>query len=96
MLGAIIVAPYPADFLDISPRHAAQLAVINGAIVRLLSPHRLAPLPGRINAAVKPGELFTPFHTAQGFLNNLKNFYRDKQTMAPEYKVTALRIENRQ
>jgi predicted molibdopterin-dependent oxidoreductase YjgC len=59
----------------------------------LRSAHGEALLALRINAAVKPGELFATFHTAEVFLNNLTSPRRDKQTLAPEYKVTAVRIE---
>lgn len=39
------------------------------------------------------GELFTTFHTAEVFLNNVTSPYRDKYTLTPEYKVTAVRVE---
>jgi formate dehydrogenase major subunit len=84
---------HPADFLDIAPPDAAKLGILDGVKVRLRSAHGEAPLAVRINDAVKPGELFTTFHTAEVFLNNVTSPYRDKQTLAPEYKVTAVRIE---
>jgi formate dehydrogenase major subunit len=84
---------YPTDFLDISPADAERLGLTNGEKVKVLSAHGEAVIPVRINPAVKRGELFTTFHTAEVFLNNLTSPYRDKQTLAPEYKVTAVRIE---
>jgi len=33
------------------------------------------------------------FHTAEVFLNNVTSPYRDKYTLTPEYKVTAVRVE---
>jgi formate dehydrogenase major subunit len=47
----------------------------------------------RIDSAIKVGELFTTFHTAEVFLNNVTSPYRDRYVLAPEYKVTAVRIE---
>ena len=84
---------HPGDVLDIAPSDAERLGVSHGEKVRLRSAHGEALLALRINAAVKPGELFATFHTAEVFLNNLTSPRRDKQTLAPEYKVTAVRIE---
>jgi len=87
---------YPADFLDIAPRDAARLGVRDGERVRLQSAHGEALLPARLSDAVNSGEVFTTFHSAEVFLNNVTSPRRDKQTLAPEYKVTAVRIEKLQ
>jgi formate dehydrogenase major subunit len=84
---------HPADFLDISPQDAKRLDLHNGDTVRLSSRHGNVRLPVRFNSAVKRGELFTTFHTAEVFLNNVTSPYRDRHTLTPEYKVTAVRIE---
>jgi formate dehydrogenase major subunit len=84
---------HPSDFLDIAPQDAEKLGLIDGEKVRLRSAYGKAQLPIRGNSAVKPGELFATFHTAEVFLNNLTSPYRDKHTMTPEYKVTAVSIE---
>ena len=81
------------DFLDIAPADADRLGVSPGEKVRLRSAYGEAVLALRINHSVQPGELFTTFHTAEVFVNNLTSPRRDKQTLAPEYKVTAVRIE---
>ncbi len=83
----------PADFLDISPQDAGGLMLREGETVTLLSRYGAARLPVRINNSVKPGELFTTFHTPEVFLNNLTSPYRDRHVLAPEYKVTAVRLE---
>ena len=44
-------------------------------------------------SSVKAGELFATFHTAEAALNRLTSPGRDKQTMTPEYKVVAVRVE---
>jgi formate dehydrogenase major subunit len=84
---------HPTDFLDISPADCERLTLLDGEKVRLSSAHGEALLPVRINAVVKPGTLFATFHTAEVFLNNLTSPYRDKYTLTPEYKVTAVRVE---
>jgi formate dehydrogenase major subunit len=84
---------HPADFLDISPQDAERLKVRDGEKVQLRSRYGDACLPVRFNVAVKPGELFATFHTAEVFLNKITSPYRDHYVLAPEYKVTAVRIE---
>jgi formate dehydrogenase major subunit len=84
---------HPADFLDMAPEDAERLELRDGEKVRLRSLYGTANLPVRINSAVKQGELFATFHTAEVFLNNVTSPYRDRYVLAPEYKVTAVRID---
>ncbi len=81
------------DYLDISQSDAERLRLKDGVRVRLTSRYGKAELPIKISPAVKPGELFTTFHTSEVFLNHLTSPYRDTYVGAPEYKVTAVRIE---
>ena len=83
----------PADLLDVSPQDAARLELRDGMIVRIRSRHGEALLPVKIGPAVKPGELFATFHTAEVFLNYVTSPHRDRHVQSPEYKVTAVRIE---
>jgi formate dehydrogenase major subunit len=84
---------HPADFLDMAPEDAERLELRDGEKVRLRSRYGTANLPVRINSAVKQGELFATFHTTEVFLNNVTSPYRDRYVLAPEYKVTAVRID---
>jgi formate dehydrogenase major subunit len=84
----------PTDALEISPEDAELLRLVDGERVRVRSRYGEAELPVRINSAITPGELFTTFHSAEVFLNNVTGPYRDAYTGTPEYKVTAVRIEN--
>jgi formate dehydrogenase major subunit len=86
-------ALHPADFLDIAPDDAARLAIEDGERVRIRSRYGETVLPLRIHPGVKPGELFATFHTAAVFLNRVTGPHRDRDTLTPEYKVTAVRIE---
>ncbi|MGE0102386.1 MAG: formate dehydrogenase subunit alpha [Blastocatellales bacterium] len=81
------------DYLDISPMDAERLSVSDGEFVRLSSHYGEAVIPVEVNDAVRPGELFTTFHTAEVFLNNVTSPLRDALTEAPEYKVTAVRVD---
>lgn len=78
-----------------APADAERLAVHEGALVRLVRRHGAATLPVNLNPAVKPGELFTTFHQAELFLNHVTSAQRDGYVGAPEYKVTAVRLEQR-
>jgi formate dehydrogenase major subunit len=84
---------HPADFLDIAPTDAARLELDAGARVRLRSHYGEACLPIRLNNNLQPGELFATFHTADVFLNQVTSPWRDHQTAAPEYKVTAVQLQ---
>ena len=83
----------PTDCLDISPADARRLGISEGERVRLSSRYGEVALPIRINSQVKPGEMFTTFHTADVFLNRITSPYRDGYVAAPEYKVTAVKVE---
>jgi formate dehydrogenase major subunit len=83
----------PTDTLDISAGEAARLLLEDGELVRVRSRHGETSLPIRINPAIKPGELFATFHTADVFLNRLTGTGRDRIVHSPEYKVVAVRLE---
>jgi formate dehydrogenase major subunit len=83
----------PTDTLDISANDAARLALRDGEPVQVRSRHGDTSLPIRISPAIKAGELFGTFHTADVFLNRLTGTGRDSVVRTPEYKVVAVRIE---
>jgi formate dehydrogenase major subunit len=83
----------PTDFLDIAPGDAQQFGLQNDEHVKIRSRYGEALLPVRISTGVKPGELFATFHTPNVFVNFVTGPYRDGYVDAPEYKVTAVRIE---
>ena len=80
------------DFLQLAPPDADRLAIADGEIVRLYSKQGAADLPVRISNTVKPGEVYTTFHCARVFLNQITTSQRDRYTKTPEYKVTAVNI----
>jgi formate dehydrogenase major subunit len=83
----------PTDQLLMSPADAAALFLADGETVRLVSGHGEASLPVAVTRQVKPGELFATFHDARVFLNYATSPVRDRFTLAPEFKVTAVRVE---
>ena len=83
----------PSDLLEISPDDARAADLQDGDPVRLVSRHGDATLPIHVNAAIRPGELFATFHSADVLLNTVTGPHVDRVTGTPEYKVTAVRIE---
>ncbi|MBK5297994.1 MAG: formate dehydrogenase subunit alpha [Vicinamibacteria bacterium] len=83
----------PTDVLEMAPADADRLALHEGDAVRLASRYGTATLPLRVAEGVKPGMLFATFHTREVFLNQVTGPNRDRATGAPEYKVTAVRVE---
>jgi formate dehydrogenase major subunit len=84
---------YPTDFLMLSPDDADALDVRDGETVELSSAYGSAKLPVYVTRQVKRGELFTTFHDPSVFLNYATSKHRDRFTQAPEFKVTAVRID---
>jgi formate dehydrogenase major subunit len=83
----------PTDLLVMSPRDAAANNIKDGELVKLVSNYGETVIPVEISDTVKSGELFATFHDARIFLNYSTSPHRDRFTHAPEYKVTAVRIE---
>ncbi|NOS72724.1 MAG: formate dehydrogenase subunit alpha [Verrucomicrobia bacterium] len=84
---------HATDYLQLSPADASKLGLADGQAVRLRSEQGSAELPVRISDHVKPGEVYTTFHSTRVFLNQITTSHRDRYTKTPEYKVTAVRIE---
>ena len=81
------------DTLDIAAIDAERLGLRDGDRVRVRSRHGEAFIGLRVDARVKPGELFATFHAAEVFLNQLTSPHRDRVVMTPEYKVVAVTVE---
>ena len=81
------------DYLQLAPVDARRLGLVAGEIVRLRSEQGSADLPVQLSDHVKPGEVYTTFHSTRVFLNQITTSHRDRYTKTPEYKVTAVCIE---
>ncbi|CAN5445161.1 formate dehydrogenase subunit alpha [soil metagenome] len=82
----------PSDLLQINPIDAEELGLKDGQNVKLQSRYGEAVMPVEISKIVKKGEVFSTFHTASIFVNNITSPVRDRIVHAPEYKVTAVRL----
>jgi formate dehydrogenase major subunit len=76
-----------------SPADAIERGIGDGERVRVESRYGSAVLPVRFTESVGRGQLFATFQTKEIFLNAVTGPHRDHVTGAPEYKVTAVRIE---
>jgi formate dehydrogenase major subunit len=83
----------PTDTLDISAADAARLGVADGVQVRVCSKYGTIKIKARVTAAVSSGQLFATFHDVRVGLNWLTGPFWDNLVQAPEYKVTAVRVE---
>ena len=83
----------PTDEIMICPADADRLGLANGERVRMVSAHGNATLPVKITEKVRHGKLFATFHDPTVFLNYATSPVRDRFTLAPEFKVTAVRLE---
>lgn len=86
---------HPTDFLMISPEDAVGLGLADGEAVQMSSAYGAVRLPLRVTRQVRRGELFSTFHDPSIFLNYATSKHRDRFTQAPEFKVTAVRIDKR-
>lgn len=83
----------PTDLLMISLADSTRLAIADGERVLLKSAYGEAVLPAQVSDRVKEGELFASFHDPKVFLNYATGPTRDRFTQAPEFKVTAVKVE---
>lgn len=61
--------------------------------MRVRSRYGDAVLPMHRAQGLRPGELFTTFHTAEVLINAVIGPHQDPYTHTPDYKVTAVRVE---
>jgi formate dehydrogenase major subunit len=81
------------DVLEMHPVDMERLYLVDGAIVRLVSPRGQALLPAMTSERVLPGHLFTSFHFPASTVNELLSSSADESSKCPEYKVSAVRVE---
>jgi len=85
----------PDDLLYIHPHDARRLDIVEGCVVVVTSRHGEFAGTATLTDAVRPGELFTTFHNVDADVNRVTGSGRDSITLAPEYKVTAVRVVRR-
>ncbi|MER8047899.1 molybdopterin oxidoreductase family protein [Streptomyces sp. NPDC094032] len=87
-------AAAPGPFVELHPRLAARVGVMDGEPVVVRSRRGTAVAPARITTAIRPDTVFMPFHWAgEGRANTLTNPALDPVSKMPEFKVCAVRLE---
>jgi formate dehydrogenase major subunit len=81
------------DVLEMHPADMEGLHLRDGEIVRLVSARGDALLPIVGSERVLPGHLFTSFHFPASTVNALLSSSADENSKCPEYKVSAVRVE---
>jgi len=83
----------PEDTLDLSLEDVHRFNLKEAERVRIVSHYGRTELPVRIAREVPCGYGFATFHSAERLVNAVTGVGRDAQTLTPEYKITAVRIE---
>jgi formate dehydrogenase major subunit len=81
------------DVLEMHTADMERLHLRDGEIVRLVSARGDALLPVVGSERVLPGHLFTSFHFPASTVNALLSSSADENSKCPEYKVSAVRVE---
>jgi formate dehydrogenase major subunit len=81
------------DVLEMHPSDMERLHLRDGEIVRVVSARGEALLPVVGSERVLPGQLFTSFHFPASTVNDLLSSSADESSKCPEYKVSAVRVE---
>jgi len=83
----------PEGTVQISPRDALQLGIVQDAAVRVRSRRGEVVATAKVTEASSPGVVFMTFHFAESPANVLTNPTLDPVSKIPEYKVCAVRVE---
>ena len=81
------------DRLDISRQDAVDWGISEGETVTIQSRYGSTKLPVHVDEAIRKGHAFTTFHDPARHANRLTGPHRDRMVGAPEYKLTAVRID---
>jgi anaerobic selenocysteine-containing dehydrogenase len=80
-------------FVEIHPEDARKQQISARQPVRISSRRGSIVAQARLTERVPPGQVFIPFHFAEGAANALTNNALDPEAGIPEFKVCAVRIE---
>jgi assimilatory nitrate reductase catalytic subunit len=87
-------AAAPGPFVELHPRLAERLGVVEGDALAVVSRRGRALAPARITEGIRADTVFMPFHwPGEGRANNLTNPALDPASGMPEFKVCAVRVE---
>ncbi len=80
-------------FVEINPEDAKKHQLVERQRVSISSRRGTIQCAAQVTERVPPGQLFIPFHFAEGAANALTNNALDPESGIPEFKVCAVRIE---
>ncbi|MFJ2769720.1 molybdopterin oxidoreductase family protein [Streptomyces sp. NPDC087300] len=84
----------PGPFVELHPRLAARLGVVEGEPVAVVSRRGRAVAPARVTSGIRSDTVFMPFHwPGEGRANSLTHPALDPVSRMPEFKVCAVRLE---
>ncbi|GAA0482275.1 molybdopterin oxidoreductase family protein [Streptomyces sp. NPDC046215] len=84
----------PGPFVELHPRLAGRLGVVEGELLSVSSRRGRAVAPARVTDTIRPDTVFMPFHWGGvGRANSLTNPALDPTSKMPEFKVCAVRVE---
>ncbi|WP_037841796.1 molybdopterin oxidoreductase family protein [Streptomyces sp. NRRL F-5126] len=87
-------AASPGPFVQLHPRLARSLGVVDGEPLSVTSRRGRAVAPARVSEAIRPDTVFMPFHwPGEGRANTLTNPALDPASGMPEFKLCAVRVE---
>ncbi len=82
----------PADLVEIHPRDAERLGIVDGSWVEIESARGKVQTWARVTTRVAEGNVFLSFHFPEVKTNLLTSGNSDPTTRCPEYKVTAVDV----
>jgi predicted molibdopterin-dependent oxidoreductase YjgC len=80
-------------FVEINPEDAIKLQLVERQKISISSRRGTIQCTVQLTDKVPPGQVFIPFHFAEGAANALTNNVLDPESGIPEFKVCAVRIE---
>lgn len=83
----------PTGFVEINPKDANSLGIIDGEIVRVSTRRGSIDIPAYVTRKVPDMTVFIPFHFRECAANVLTNPALDPVAKIPEYKVCACKVE---
>lgn len=80
-------------FVEINPEDAKNYQIAERQQLTISSRRGAITATARLTDRVPPGQVFIPFHFAEGAANVLTNSVLDPESGIPEFKVCAVRVE---
>jgi assimilatory nitrate reductase catalytic subunit len=84
----------PGPFVELHPDRAAELSILDGEPVRVVTRRGTVEAPARVVDTIRPDTIFVPFHwSGAARANSVTVDALDPVSRMPEFKVCAARLE---